>query len=166
MEAIFNRRTIRELKSESISDDQIKTILRAGMAAPDAFNVNGREFIVVKSEDGRKKISEAHIGSKTALNASAVIIVCGNTQLDQYPEVIALNCAACIENMLICATDLGLGSSWIGTYPNKEIATYMHEKFEIPEHIMPIGMVAIGAPDNSKAPHNNYYEDKVHYEKY
>lgn len=166
MDAIFNRRTIRDLKSEAISDDQLRTILKAGMAAPDAFNVNGREFIVVKSEEGRKKIAEAHIGSKTALNASAVIIVCGDTKVDKYPEVIGLNCAASIENMLICATSLGLGSSWIGTYPNQEIASYMHRMFEIPDHIMPIGMVAIGAPDNSATPHNEYHENKVHFEKY
>lgn len=166
MEAIFNRRTIRELQQTSITDEQIKTILKAGMAAPDAFNVNGREYIVIKSEEGRKKISEAHDHAKTAIHANVVIVVCGDTRVDKYPEVIALNCAACIENMLICATDLGFGSSWIGTYPNKDIAAYMHKTFDIPDYIKPIGMVAVGAPDTSKAPHTDYYEDKVHYEKY
>lgn len=166
MEAIFNRRTIRNLNSGNISDDQIRTILKAGMAAPDAFNVNGREYIVVKSKEGLKKVSEAHAASKTALHANVVIIVCGDTRVDKYPEVIGLNCAAAIENMLVCATGLGFGSSWIGTYPNKEIAAYMHEKFEIPDYIMPIGMVAVGAPDNSAAPHNEYHENNVHFEKF
>ena len=57
----------------------------------------------------------------------------------------SLSIGAAIENMLLCATELGLGTLWIGNtmYAHKDMAKYMHTKDQI------AGAVAVGHPNET-----------------
>lgn len=162
MDAIFKRRSIRKFKDVPITEEQLRMVLKAGMAAPNAFGSNEWEFVVVRKMEGKEKIMEAQAYAKSAKNAGAIIIVCGNTKLEQFHEAIPQNCSAAIENMLICATALNLGSLWLGVYPGKETMDKLRQAFGIPDYVLPIGMVAVGVADESKPANDRYFEDKVH----
>lgn len=164
MEAIFNRRSVRRFKEEPISDDQLHILLKAAMAAPNAFESNEWEFIVVQSAAGKKQIAATSHHAKPALHAAAVIIVCGNKNMERFTEVMVQNCCAAIENILICAADMDLGSLWLGIGP--DTSTKLRQAFQIPNYVLPIGMVAVGTAAENLPPHDRYFAEKVHFEQY
>ena len=164
MDAIFQRRSIRKFKDEPINEEQLKTLLKAAMAAPNAFESNEWEFVVVQSEEGKKKIIAAQPYARAAENAAAIIIVCGNTKLEKNEPVLVQNCCAAIENILICATALNLGSLWLGA--GGETITKLRQAFGIPEYVLPVGMVAVGHAAQVKPAHDRYFAEKVHFERF
>lgn len=85
--------------------------------------------------------------------APVVIIVLNTLSSNPYPPIFAgkrvseihntLSIGAAIENMLLQATQLGLGSLWIGNtvYAHKEMTKYLNTKDQI------ASAIAIGYPD-------------------
>ena len=64
---------------------------------------------------------------------------------DTIPSLVA-NTYIAIENMLLMATGLGLGTCWVGGYTEWQKINAM---FDLPvETMMPIGVVTVGYPEN------------------
>ena len=165
-EAILKRRTIRRYKSRDITEDQIKRLLEAAMAAPSAHNSQPWKFVVVKDKDMRDRLSKVHPSSWMCAGASLVIVVCGDKGDIQWIE----DCSAAAENMLLSATDMGLGGCWIaarGTkYSGKDDEQVIRDILGIPKTAGVLCMLSFGYPDEEKAPRTQYMEEKVHRERY
>ncbi|MBQ2835228.1 MAG: nitroreductase family protein [Clostridia bacterium] len=73
---------------------------------------------------------------------------------------------AVTQNILLQATEFGIGSCWVGIAPNENYEQYIREKLDIPEDIRVFSMISLGYPEEVREKNNNYYEDKVHYDKY
>ncbi len=58
MDAILERASVRQFSEEPVSEDQIRVLLRAGMAAPSAGNQQPWEFYVVFDEATRQSLAE------------------------------------------------------------------------------------------------------------
>jgi nitroreductase len=128
LEAIAKRRSVRRFLPEQIKEAELEAILAAAMQAPSAHNDQSSYFAVVQngelidemSEGSKVEMRKAPVdwmvsmGSNKALNiyykAPTVVIVAGKKDAIS-PLVDA--CAA-IQNMLIAAESLGIGSCWIG----------------------------------------------------
>ena len=166
LETIFTRRSIRKFTGEPIRDEDLKTILKAGFQAPSAHNYQPREYIVVRDKETIKKISEFHKYAKMLPKAGCGIIVCGNK--DKQPEMGFLieDCSASIQNILLAAHGLGLGAVWCGLYSVEKLTEDMKDVLELPENIIPIGMVVVGVKDEEKAAIDRYDESKVHFDKW
>ena len=164
MDAIFKRRSIRKYKNEEVSDEKIHKIIQAGMSAPNAFATNEWEFIVIRSAEGHKKLEQSQKWAKSSHNASAVILVCGDTTKETNEKLLVQNCSAAVENMLIEATYLDLGSLWLEASGSDEFVDNLRREFNIPKHILPIAIVAIGVADQEREPHDKFYEENVHHE--
>lgn len=162
MDAVFNRRSIRKFKDIPVSDERLRLLLKAAMAAPNALSSNEWEFLVITSIEGRRKIIECQSHATAAETAAAVIIVCGNTELERCNIFLQQDCCAALENILICASALNIGSVWLGIVD--DTIPKLRKAFNIPEHVLPVGMTAIGIADEKKAGHDRYYPDKVHFE--
>lgn len=166
MNSIFKRRSIRKYKDVPVTDEQIKTLLSAAMAAPTACNAQEWEFIVIKSREMKDKIMKVHPYSKALINAGAAFLVCGNQDKEIAKDYFQQDCAAAIQNILLQATEMGLGSLWMGVYPNEKVKNSLIQLFELPSHIQPVGLVAVGTADEERPMEDRYDEKKVHYEIY
>ncbi|MEE1242723.1 MAG: nitroreductase family protein, partial [Frisingicoccus sp.] len=51
MDTIFKRRSVRKYTDAVVSDEQIKQIIKAGMAAPSAKNSQEWIFIVIRDKE-------------------------------------------------------------------------------------------------------------------
>ncbi|MCL1844484.1 MAG: nitroreductase family protein, partial [Defluviitaleaceae bacterium] len=101
--AIFTRRSIRKFSpGRSISEDNIKTILKAGFHAPSAGNKRPVHFIVVDDRNLLQKLSEAKQEAEMINEASIAIVVCGDKEKQPYHDFLHEDCSASIENMLLC----------------------------------------------------------------
>lgn len=73
LNAIINRKSVRSYSEKPVSDEDIKSILQAGIMAPSWVNVQPWQFIVVKNQEHKDILSEASGGQKQVSSASAVI---------------------------------------------------------------------------------------------
>lgn len=166
-EAIFKRRSVRKyVPGGKLTDTQIEQLLRAAMAAPTARNTQEWEFLVIQKPEGMDKIISAHPYAMMLKTAAAAIIVCADKNKEFRPGFGVVDGAAAIQNILLAATDMGLGSVWLGMYPVEERMQAINKAFNLPDNVFPVGIVSLGVPDEVPPAADRYDPAKVHYEEW
>ena len=160
--AIFARRSIRKYQNKALEAEKLTRILEAAMAAPTARNKQPWRFITVQSDEGKNRIMAAHPYSLMLKTAPCAVIVCADKT--EATDFFQQDCAAAIQNMLLSATDLGLGSVWLGVYPNAERTANLCKAFALPQEIIPVGIVVLGYADEAKGRENRFDAAKIHKE--
>ncbi len=148
IEAIFKRRSVRKYIKKEIEDEKIEILLKAAMYAPSAGKEQPWNFIIIRNRDLLVKLAEIHPYGKMLRNAALAIAVCADKGLSRYKEDFWVqDCSAATQNMLIAATSLGIGSVWLGVYPNEERTKAIAEVLETPNNIVPLSIVSLGYPE-------------------
>lgn len=153
-QAIKKRRSIRKFKRDSIPYESIREALEAAMHAPSAGNLQSRYFYVVSDQTLRKRLAAAAYDQNFIKQAPVVVVVCTDHRIQTtYGErgitlYAIMDCAAAIQNMLLCAYSLGLGSCWVGAFHEQEVTKLLN----IPLHLRPVSIVPLGYPNESPAP--------------
>lgn len=163
---IFKRRSIRKFKQIPLSKEEINLLLKAGMAAPTARNNQEWEFVVIDNKEIMNKILEFHVFGKPLIEAALAIAVCGDTTKQTELGYVAQDCAAATQNILLQATMMNIGSCWVGIYPRPERVAGVTNLLGLPEHIVPITVIALGYPNDEKPENNNFFEEKIRYNKW
>ena len=151
-EVIKNRRSVRAYK-----DEQIEQILEAAIMAPTARGEAPWHFTVVQNKEVLEDINSsvhtilsnsgdefleaiAESGVNVMHNAPTVVFVSAKSDATNMQA----DCSAAIENMLLAAEGLDIGSCWLGL-----VAIYFSveenlKKLHIPEGYTPLYGVALG----------------------
>ncbi|WP_406661447.1 nitroreductase family protein [Methanolobus sp. ZRKC3] len=166
LEAIHTRRSIRKYTDEPISDETVKELLSAAMSAPSAVNEQTWVFVVIDDRKLLDKIPEYSPYAAMTLEAPLAILVCGDTSQEKIPGFWVEECSAATQNLLLAAHALGLGAVWTGCYPMEDRVEGFRKAFALPEHVIPLGLVVIGHPDQEVAPEDRYSEAKVYHNRY
>ena len=174
LEAISGRRSIRKFKDNPIPDEMLQAILTAGIQAPSGKNRQPWRFIVVKQDKRpelirimRQQIAKAKtrgedLGSSewttNVMEQAPVTVFIFNPDgsrpwlahsIDQmFTDMVDIqSIGAAIQNMLLAALELGIGSLWICDvfYAYEELCNWLGEKGEM------IAAVSFGYPDESPA---------------
>ncbi len=162
-EAIITRRSIRKFTSQSVSDDLIQKLLRAGMQAPSARNKQPWHFIIITERILLDKISDIHPYAYMLKEAPLGIVICGNIYIEETIDYIVQDCSAATQNMLLTAHNFGLGAVWLGIYPREQRINALREILKIPQNVYPISMIAVGYPAENKQPEDRFRNDRIHY---
>ena len=163
LEAIKTRRSIRKFKPGEVSKEIQRELLEAAMLAPSAGNEQPWQFLLI---DDRRTLEEIPLICPTATmcrQAPLAILVCGDENLEKYPDFWVQDCSAATENILLAAHALGLGAVWAGVYPMKERVDGFRMMFALSEEITPFALITLGYPDEAPAPARRYKEERVHY---
>jgi nitroreductase len=165
LDIIKRRRSVRSFKPDQIADSEIAAIIEAGAYAPSGRGDQSWHFTVVQNAELLHEISEAVKRIYASLDnpflqsqgknekyhlhyhAPTVIVVSGDKEA-LLPE---LDCAVCVQNMLLAAESLNLGSCWIsGINLLADIAegAPVLEKLNIPAGYKPHFQVALGRKEN------------------
>lgn len=165
---IFGRRSIRSYQDKPITSEQIKQILQAGMAAPSAVGKDPWRFIVVQEKDQLKAISQHLPNGKMLSNAGCGIVVCGDLKAahNELLGYLVQDCSAAIQNMLLAVHSLGLGACWLGVYPREDRMENIKKVCAIPDEILPLSVLSIGHPAETKKARTRYNEAYIHQEKW
>lgn len=167
IETIYKRRSIRNYLDKNVEKDNLITLLKAATAAPSAANCQPWEFIVIDESEILSKLREKFVFAR--YNAPAAIVVCGNMKLSfkgLAQEMWVQDCSAAIENILIAATSIGLGTVWIGIYPHRSNIEQLKSILNIPEYVTPLGIVYVGYPAEEKEARTRYDEKRVYWQEY
>ncbi len=160
LDVIFTRRSIRQYTDEPVREEQVKTLLEAGMNAPSANNRQPWHFIVVDEREKLNAIMEVHPYSKMLAQAPLAIVVCADITLsERYWQQ---DCAAATQNILLASRALDLGSVWLGVYPKEDRSKGIVRVFDLPEHIRPLCVIAVGHPAEEAGRVERYDSLKVH----
>lgn len=163
-DAILARRSCRHFTDEIIPDEFVQELLESAMAGPSAHNRQPWEFYVVRSPELLENLHEVSRYSK--MGSTLIIVVACNRERafkEPWNTIWIQDCSAAIENMLLTATDLGLGSCWCGLHPNEEVVDRARKMLGVNETIVPMGMVQLGFPAKNYAPRTQFDPEKVHY---
>jgi len=168
LECILKRRSVRKYLKKDVPDKAILDILEAAMAAPSACESDPWEFIVVR-EKATKDAMAAILPYGKMLGAAPVgLLVCGDMTRAHSGELSYMiqDCSAAIENLLLAASQLGLGACWLGVHPRPDRIEAMKKLFKLPEGVMPLSAIALGHPAERKSPRTRFKKAYVHIEKW
>jgi nitroreductase len=166
IDLIHKRRSIRNFTLQSINDETLKIILSAGMTAPSAMNKQPWEFVIVKDDNLKKEVAKISQYAQMTLQSPVSILVCADIEkafLDNH----YLDCAASIQNMLLAATALGIGSVWTGISKEKGEQKESFKKiFNLPKHIEPIAYIVLGYTEQNFEKRDYFDAKKIHNDKW
>jgi len=117
LDIIKKRRSIRQYTAEDVSEEDVRLLLEAAMAAPSGNARDPWHFIVVRDAKTRAKLAATHDFAGMCSRAPVVIVVCGDEELSKHWIA---DTSAATQNILLAATALGLGTVWIGVFPTAE----------------------------------------------
>jgi nitroreductase len=162
LEAIFTRRSIRKFKEDPVDAGTVKKLLSAAMSAPSAQNQQPWRFVVVTDRALLADLTTVHPYAKALAEAPLAILVCGDLGAERSAGFWVQDCAAATENLLIAAAALGLGAVWQGCYPREDRVRGIQKLLGIPESVVPLSLVAVGYPNETRPREDRYDEAKVH----
>jgi nitroreductase len=166
LDAIINRRSIRQYTLGQVSDDTLERLLKAGMYAPSAVNKQPWDFIVFRSKETMQQIVDVHPNAAMLLRANVAILVCWDDLRQHDVGYGPVDCSAATQNILLAAHGLGLGAVWVGIYPRQQRMDAIHRIFNLPGHIHGFSIVSLGFPAEHKSTPERFDKRKIHFEKW
>ncbi|MCD7958893.1 MAG: nitroreductase family protein [Ruminococcus sp.] len=170
VEEILSRRSIRKFTDEHITDEELYTILRAAMTGPTCANTRDWNFLVVRDRDTLNKMADANGRPAEPLRHCDVgILVLGDLECAFPPakDYWVIDGAIAGQNMTLAAKGLGIGSVWLGTWPQMDRVENQRKLFSLPDSVIPHSVIAFGYPAEEKnSEHPDYEESRVHFEKW
>lgn len=150
IEAIRRRRSIRKYQNKPVEEEKLNRVLEAGRLAPSAKNLQDWRFIVVRDPDTRRRLAEAAKNQWFIAEAPVVIAACGTETkyvmtCGQHTYTIDVSIA--VAHMTLEATELGLGTCWIGAFYEDRVK----EILGIPDHIRVVTLLPMGYPAEEPA---------------
>ena len=148
IELVKMRKSIRKYKPDNIPEEKLKYIIEATRLAPSWKNSQPWRFIVVTKEELKKKIT-----TRDWVAEAPIIIVgvadptlSGTRENKQYYLV---DMGIAMEHMVLAATELGLGTCWIGLRFNEET---VKDTLKIPKQYQVVAITPLGYPDEKPSP--------------
>lgn len=162
MDTIFTRRSIRKYTDKDLNKEQIQALLKAGFQAPTASNLMPTHFVVIEDPKILEQISDANEYAHMVKNAKCAIVVCGDTKSQEVVGYLIADCSAATQNILLLAHSMGLGAVWCGLYPDEDYSIPLGKIINLPDHVLPVSIVAIGYPNRTKKVIDRYDALRIH----
>lgn len=163
-DVILSRRSIRQFRSDPIPGSILEQLVNAARLAPSASNLQPLEYVIVDQSQVCRRIFPclkwaAYINPEgnplPGQEPVAYIVVLVNTAIRKIRH--EWDAGASIENMLLAAWDMGIGSCWIISADKLSIAKIL----SIPDSHEIDSVIAFGYPAETSVVED--LEDSVKY---
>ncbi len=145
VDVILSRRSIRKYQRKEIPKEVLEKILEAGRQAPSAGNIQPWRFIVITDESLKERLSRGRY-NRFVREAPVVIVGCADVRSSRKWAVVDTTIA--LQNMVIVAWALGIGSCWIGDFNEGEVK----ELLGIPNEWKVVALISFGYPAERPGP--------------
>ena len=144
LELAKKRFSVRKYRDRPVEPEKLAAILEAGRVAPTAANGQPQRIVVVRSPEGLAKLERG----VNPYNAPLALIVCCDVADSFYNPLTKegfgkVDTAIVTTHMMLEATDLGLGSIWIGQFDADEV----RRDFGVPREFEVMHILLVGYPD-------------------
>ena len=159
-DAIKNRRSIRNFKTDPVSDNDIDKILEAARLAPSWANTQCWRFIVIKDPATRNLLAATGPGNRgveAIKQAPVTIAACaqldssgfyGGKKASDTGDWFMFDLGIAMEHMVLAAQALGLGTVHLGLFDTPKAASILG----VPDGFRLVSMIPIGYPQQQAAP--------------
>lgn len=160
IEVILKRKGTMSYTSQQINESDMQTIISSGIAGPSARNLQKRHFTVVQNKELLHQIDSGVrvlMGAPSEYNAlyGAPTLIITSAPIENAPFA-DHDCAVAVENMLLAATSLGLGSRYIVSptrFIESEAGITLKQAIGIPEGYRSVACLIVGYDaDPSRTP--------------
>ena len=165
LEAIRRRYSCRAYQERGIEQEKLDQIFEAVRLAPSAKNMQDWRFVVVTDKEKKRRVAASTNRPEVFEKAGAIIVACSNSDYVMRcgQPVGPIDVAIALEHICLQATELGLGTCWIGSFEPEKVRTVL----DIPADIAVIELMALGYPaDERGEPKREAIEKIVCYEKW
>jgi len=143
-DVVAARKSVRSYSNEDVEEEKFDKIFEAARMAPSWANRQCWSYILVKDKEKIEKLAKGIINSWMK-NAKAIIVACGDPKksgsrngMDYYLVDVAIS----MEHLVLAATDVGLGTCWIGGFDEAKVKQLL----DIPEKIKVVALTPLGYP--------------------
>jgi nitroreductase len=158
IEAIRKRRSIRAYKSTPVDQKTLVAILEAGRLAPSWANTQTWRFVVVRDPQIKVALADAanppgSRNNNVMRQAPLVVAACaelsragfrdGKAVTDKEGYWYMFDSALALQNMVLEAEELGLGTLYIGAFDAKKAAAALG----VPEGFVCVALLPLGYAD-------------------
>lgn len=147
-DVIKTRRSIRSYKSQKIEETILNKILEAGLWAPSGCNRQPVEYLMVDDKKDvllcQKYAGEYYSFPQEAAVNIVILIDPRGYALPHQRHMAYLEAGAAIQNILLTAHSLGLGSCWMFWTKHDQA---FNKKFGLPPWLLPVGLICMGYTD-------------------
>ena len=120
IECIRQRRSVRQYNERPIDKTQIEKLLKAAISAPSGKNRQPWKFSIVSSSDDINQLAKVTVFSRWMRKAKCCIIVYLDKSCSYDYIKDMQSCGASIQNILLAAHSMGIGSCWVGEVMGKD----------------------------------------------
>ncbi|MEW6244131.1 MAG: nitroreductase family protein [Bacillota bacterium] len=156
IDAINDRRSIREFTADDVPEATVTRLLEAACRAPSAGNRQPWFFYLVRAQKVKSALARAAYDQRFLEEAPWVIVVCAEPErsAERYGkrgrELYCIqDTAAAVQNILLAADGFGLGTCWVGAFDEMRAAQVLEID---PEVRRPIAMIPVGIPASRPSP--------------
>lgn len=169
-EAVVNRRSIRRYQLKPVPNELVAEVLEAAKYAPSSGNLQNWKVIIVSDEAKKEELATAALKQKWITQAPLLLVVCNEMAnakrlyKERGEKLYAIqNCAAFIQNILLMAQSLGLGTCWIGAFDSNAVKRVL----KIPDDVNPDAIISLGYADEEvDTPPKNSLKQLVFFEEW
>ncbi len=168
MAILCGRRSIRVYKTGSLTEELITKLLEAAMSAPSAVEADPWRFVVVRDPAQLRAMARVLSNGEMLLGSGTGIVICGDIQAahDGQLSYLLQDCAAAIENLLLCAHAHDLGACWLGVHPREQRMGALRKILSLPDSVIPVACVSVGEPGEHKEPRTRYRREYIHWDRW
>ncbi len=161
MDAIRERRSVRNFTDQDVSDEVLNQVLEAIRWAPSWANTQCWEIVVVRDPETKKKLQETmgkgNPATKSIVAAPVILAVCGKLQSSGYykgevttkfGDWMLFDLGIATQNLCLAAHDLGLGTVITGLFDHDKAKAILG----VPEGFELVSLIPLGYPSKVPSP--------------
>jgi len=149
LDIIKDRRSIRAYRSDPVTDEDIHNILEAARWSPSGLNNQPWRFLILKDEV-KDDLAQFTTSNDIILQAPVALVVCMDKKASYNYEKDLMALGACIQNMLLAAKSLDLGTCWLGEILNRKAE--VHSTLGLTENLELWAVICLGYPAQKAEP--------------
>jgi nitroreductase len=145
LDTMKTRYSVRDYTDAAVEEEKLMKVLEAGKWAPSACNIQPCTVIVIRDSATKLKLRPAY-NRDWFVGAPVILSICVDKR-SAWVRADGVNygfvdAAIMTDHMVLAATELGLGSCWIGAFKTLEVKNAL----KLPEHIEPVAFIPLGYP--------------------
>ena len=164
LELIEKRYSVRAYKPDDVEDEKLQAVLEAARLAPTAVNYQPFQILVIHTKGRESELNHIY-PPEWFVQPPIVLCVCAVRdeawKRRDGKNFMDIDAAIVMDHMILAATDIGLGTCWIGAF-DEDAAK---EVLNLPEGIEPVVFTPLGYPaDESGIKMRKELSELVRYE--
>ena len=143
-EAIRTRRSVREFTRDPVTDQELDRLLEAARWAPSGLNNQPWRFMKITDAELIEKLSmmTRYRGVVAGAGALIAVFLDAGSMYDRTKDL--MSAGAAIQNILLEAQDMGLGSCWLGEILTRSDS--VKSELAVPDDLEFVALIALGRP--------------------